>query len=199
MDLPQSYYHVYARGVNKTSIFEDDQDYTFYLGLLKRYLSKNVHYNKKGESYTHLYNKLELLSFCLMRNHFHLLLYQQEAGAMSTLMRGVMTSYSRYYNLKYSRRGPLFESRYKASRIDADNYLEHISRYIHLNPHEWEEYAYSSLPYMLGHKKAEWLRSEKVMEKFKSSSEYLGFLRDYEGQKEVLAELKYELADATIQ
>ena len=69
-----------------------------------------------------------------MPNHIHLLVYQHQPQAMAQFMRSVLTSYSRYFNKRYKRSGSLFESRYKASLISDDAYLEHISRYIHLNP-----------------------------------------------------------------
>lgn len=195
VDIAESYYHVYARGVNKSIIFHDEMDFTRFLSLLKRYLSKECSQSKVGLPYPHLYNKLELLCFCLMPNHFHILLYQAESGSMTLLMRGVMTSYSRYYNKKYQRTGPLFESRYKASRIDSDNYLHHISRYIHLNPNDWQHYKYSSVRYYLDKYAAEWVRIERVMALFKNREEYKQFLEEYKEEKAILKELKYELAN----
>lgn len=130
-----------------------------------------------------------------MPNHFHLFIYQDEVKAMQKLMRGVMTSYSKYFNKRYNRRGPLFESRYKAVLVSNQSYLEHISRYIHLNPKDWQNYPYSSLPYLLGELSAEWIVSGKVSDLFSSKKEYINFLKDYQGHKRMLGEIKSDLAD----
>lgn len=194
-DVAGGYYHIYSRGVDKRQIFIDSKDYTIFLNLLKRYLSKQAVKDRDGVTYPHLYGRLEVLSYCLMPNHFHLFIYQDEKMAMQRLMRGVMTSYSKYFNKKYARRGPLFESRYKAVLVTDQSYVEHISRYIHLNPKDWQNYPYSSLPYLLGELSAEWVVPRKVSEQFSSKKEYLNFLKDYEDHKRILDEIKSGLAD----
>ncbi|HXY18201.1 MAG TPA: transposase [Candidatus Nitrosopolaris sp.] len=194
-DVAGGYYHIYNRGVDKRLIFLERKDYAVFLNLLKRYLSIEAHKDNKGVIYPHFYNQLELLSFCLMPNHLHLLIYQDEPGTMRKLMSGVFTSYSKYFNKTYKRRGPLFESRYKASLISDQIYLEHISRYIHLNPSEWRQYSYSSLPYFLGRLKAEWVRPAKVADLFDSKADYLKFMEDYEGHRQMLEQTKRELAN----
>jgi putative transposase len=194
-DVANSYYHIYARGNNKQKIFIDNDDYVYFTKLLARYLSKSQRFNNLGVPYPHLYGKLELLCYCLMPNHFHLLCYQKTEKAMSTLMRGVMTSYSRYFNTKYNRTGSLFESRYKASHIDSQSYLDHISRYIHLNRKDWEETKYSSIGHYLGDKRSEWVLPERIMQLFNSKTDYKNFLIDYQDHKEMLDIIKYELAN----
>src|SRR3989344_349622 len=160
--IPDSYYHIYCRGVNKDMVFNQPRDYAVFLNLLKRYLSKKPVKDKQGREYMHLYGELELLSYCLMPNHFHLLIYQTSSTAMRQLMHSILTSYSGYFNKINGRRGPLFESCYKASLISNDSYLEHISRYIHLNPKNWKDYKYSSLPYYIDKNRAEWLRHKRI-------------------------------------
>ncbi|MFZ1812565.1 MAG: transposase [Candidatus Saccharimonadales bacterium] len=193
IDIPESYYHVYARGVAKSVIFKDNEDYSVYLNLLKRYLSDQPVKDPLGREYPHLAAKIELLAFCLMPNHVHLLVYQYDEGMMTQLMRGVMTSYSRYFNDKYHRTGPLFESRYKASRISHDVYLRHISRYIHLNPKQWRHWEWSSLPYYREHK-AEWVKPQRILELFDSKKAYDTFVTDYEECKEKIDIYKHQLA-----
>ncbi len=130
-----------------------------------------------------------------MSNHFHMLVYQHQLGAMTGLMRSVLTSYSRYFNKKYHRSGPLFESRFKASRVDEEAYLQHISRYIHLNPRQWRSYEYSSLQYYLQQSKETWIRPNRILEIFNTSQEYINFVEDYSGNKQMLDILKHELAN----
>lgn len=197
IDVPNSYYHVYARGHSRDKIFIDDADYGKFLSLLKRYLSKEQQYDPLGVPYHHLYNKLELLCFCLMENHFHLLVFQRDEGTMQRLMRGVMTSYSRYFNKKYDRSGSLFESRYKASMILNQPYLDHISRYIHLNRKNWQDSPYSSIDFFMGKRRAEWVRPERVLDMFESREEYRDFVADYEDNQRMVEEIKHELANDT--
>jgi putative transposase len=189
------YYHVYSRGVAKQQIFLDEDDYAAFLHLLKRYLSPGKSVSKARVTYPSYYGRAELSAFCLMSNHVHLLIYQTDEKALPELMRSVMTSYSMYFNRKYKRVGPVFQSRYRASRITSDSYLDHISRYIHLNPREWLEYPYSSLKYYLGKAEAEWVAPKKILDLFPSTDQYLEFVKDYEGYKDMLDEIHWELAD----
>lgn len=194
-NIEESYYHVYSRGVNKQTIFHDDTDFTYFIGLFNRYLLETQQFNRQGVPYAHLVGKIELLCFCLMPNHFHLLVYQISPGAMTCLMQSLLTSYSRYYNFKYKRRGPLFESRYKAAHINDEAYLTHISRYIHLNPRYWIRYPYSSLSMYLRGKYAQWLKPERIVSQLLEGADYHQFLLDYEAERQVKTALKYELAD----
>lgn len=190
------YYHVYSRGLDKQSIFLDEYDYLYFLNLFKRYLSLNPVSSKRHGTYPHFANRAQLLCFCLMPNHVHLLVYQEDERAMTELMRALMTSYSMYFNHKYKRTGPVFQSNYKASRITTDSYLQHVSRYIHLNPKKWRAYDYSSLPYYRGERSAEWLNAANILDIFSNDqAEYLRFVADYEDQKQILDDLKWELAD----
>ena len=194
LDVPDSYYHIYARGVSKSAIFNNDKDKAVFLNLLKRYLSSDKEYDKRNHQYPNYSKSIELLAFCLMNNHFHMLIYQKDEGAMTGLMKSLLTSYSRYFNKKYNRSGPLFESRYKATNIDSDSYLHHISRYIHLNSKNWSSYSFSSLPYYSGNSNAEWVKPQKILDLFKDKNEYLSFVADYEENKLMIDELKHELA-----
>lgn len=196
-DIPESYYHVYFRGGNKSRIFRDAADFEKMLQLFGRYLSLHEIKNSAGISFPNYSYKLELQAFCLMPNHVHLLIYQRQQHVMTEFMRSLLTSYSMYFNKKYKRSGPLFESRYKASLITDDSYLEHITRYIHLNPRQWRSYEYSSLPYYLQQVTDEWIDPKRMLELFPDPSEYLQFLEDYEKNKEMLDILKYELANGS--
>jgi len=180
INVPESYYHAYMRGASKQNIFLDEADYEYFLSLFDRYLSKETSKGQIDDKYQKLYDSVEVLAHCLMPNHFHLLLYQINKGAMSKLMHSVMTSYGRYFNKKYERSGSLFESRYKASRIASDDYLLHISRYIHLNPNGWIDYPYSSLRAYLYDDAPNWLNKTRISGMYGSAVNYLEFLQDYD-------------------
>ncbi len=194
-DVPENYYHVYARGNSRNRIFRDEQDYLMFLHLFARYLSPEEAKDPYGVSYPNFYNRVDLLAYCLMPNHFHLLVYQRQAKTLTSLMQSIMTSYSRYFNKKYNRTGALFESRFRASVISDDTYLMHITRYIHLNPRDWRNYEYSSLPYYLQRAQETWLRPERILELFPSQQNYLDFVADYEENKKMMDILKKELAN----
>ena len=130
-----------------------------------------------------------------MPNHVHLFIYQYQQDVMTEFMRSLLTSYSMYFNKKYKRTGPLFESCYKASLVSDEIYYQHITRYIHLNPREWRDYEYSSLPYYLQQVTDEWINPGRVLDMFKSPDDYLQFVADYEQNKEMMDILKHELAN----
>ena len=194
-DLAESYYRVYARGVNRGDIFRNSPDKDYFLYLLARYLSAKPQSNKQGYCYPHFRGQLELLSYCLMGNHFHLLFYQIREGALSDLMKSIMVAYSAYFNRKYALRGPLFESRFKAVLINKDDYLLHISRYIHLNPRSWKYFPYSSLAYIRKGNEPDWLQTGRLLSQHVSRAAYLEFVGDYEQYKRTLDEVKRELVD----
>jgi putative transposase len=191
---PDTYYHIYNRGVNKQVIFREPADYNVFLNLLKRYLGEKPQLDKSGREYPWLKGELQLLAFCLMPNHYHLLIHQETTESMTKLIRGIGTSYTMYFNKKYKRTGPLFQERFKAVMISRDEYLLHISRYIHLNPDEYKQWEYSSLPYYLGKKHAAWITPELILNLFEAS-DYMQFLADYEDHRRMLKEIAYELAD----
>ncbi len=111
------------------------------------------------------------------------------------LMRGIMTSYSRYFNRKYKRTGSLYESRYKSNRITDDAYNIHISRYIHMNPRYWHYYKYSSINFYLDNREVTWLNKYEVLKEFNSPNEYLKFLNDYQTNKSQIENIKACLVD----
>lgn len=194
-DVSDGYYHVYARGISRSNIFIDDTDKDYFLFLFSRMLSIKPVVSRTGYPYPHNRGRVELLSYCLMDNHFHLLFYQHEKGVLSEFMRSLIVSYTAYFNRKYVKSGPLFESRYKASLVNKDSYLAHISRYIHLNPRSWKRYKYSSFWDIRKGTEPEWLQSSKVIELFAGRKDYIDFVADYEENKKMLAEIKYELAN----
>ncbi len=110
-------------------------------------------------------------------------------------MRSVSTAYVSYYNRKYQRIGPLFQGRYKASIIDVDSYLQHISRYIHRNPSDYSHYKYSSYKAITEEWNVNWLSSTELLETFEGTlSDYVDFTADYEDYKSMLDEIKHDLA-----
>lgn len=138
---PGEHYHLYSRGVEKRTIFLDKKDHERFIKLLfycngtkpvdiRNYkgltFAENV--DKKGE------RLVSLGAYCLMPNHFHLLLKQYKDGGISVFMQKLLTAYTMYFNAKYKRTGRLFESSFKSTHANYDEYLKYLFAYIHLNP-----------------------------------------------------------------
>ncbi len=190
------YYHVYNRGAGKRIVFHDDYDKAYFLGIIARYLDPKVHdYDGNGAEYPKYDTDIELLAYCLMGNHIHLLFYiKQSPNALSMLVKSIMVSYTMYFNLKYKESGTLFQGKYRASRITRDDYLQHISRYIHLNPRNYATYQFSSFQAYTGGAVPRWLNPQRLLALF-NTNEYKAFVADYEGHKEALESIRSELAD----
>ncbi len=172
-------YHVYNRGVDKRIVFIDRDDHLVFLHLLKTALSDDT---KRGSTPKHssrkigwykrknFYGKIDLLAYCLMPNHFHLLLQQIEPTITTEFMRSICVSYGMYFNKKYKRVGSLFQGIFRAIDIEEDNYLLWVSRYIHRNPASFRTYLYSSYADYLGTRHTEWLNKKLILDYFSSST-----------------------------
>lgn len=134
------FYHVYNRGNSKQIIFKDGYDYERFLRLL--YLCNSTqHFNlndvrDSGVDFFKFDRKEKLVAigtYCLMPNHFHILLSPLQEGGVSQFMKKLGTAYAAYFNKKYDRTGTLFEGRFKAEWVDTDRYLKYLFAYIHLN------------------------------------------------------------------
>jgi len=194
-DDTDTFYHVYNRGLNKMEIFLDDEDYNYFEKLLARSLIYNKSSDKFGRSYNNLHNKVQLHTYCLMPNHFHLLLFQKNQKDIEQLMKSISVSYVMYFNKKYKRRGPLFESRYKATLISDNECLAHVSRYIHLNPmgyRVWDRSSYSDFVY----EPREWVATDFILGMFSSKKDYLDYVDDYEDIKRANDKFKREIGES---
>lgn len=170
IEYPCAFYHVTSRGNEQKEIFKSDKDKEKFISYLE---SANIRYDAAIHAY------------CLMSNHYHLLI-ETPSGNLSQIMRHINGAYTTYFNIKRKRAGHLLQGRYKAILVDADEYAQELSRYIHLNPvragitEKPEEYAWSSYKYYVAKgKKPEWLRIE--------------FILRYFGEKEAAAQRKYRL------
>lgn len=181
--LEDCYYHVYNRGVNKNLIFEDEEDYSVFLNLFKRYLDKNPAKDSRGREYKWMREDIQLVAYCLMPNHYHLLLYQINPHAVTELLRAINSAYVTYFNRKHARVGHLFQERFRASIVDKDDYLMHITRYIHRNPNDYKKWPFSSLDNYLGRKEAAWLDPSSILGLFESIGEYEDFVENYDSQE----------------
>ena len=160
-------------------VFLDDDDYSIFLNHIKTLLAPTTEKDRWGRLAPNYYNQIELLTYALMHNHFHLLIYQVGERDIVNFMHSLMTRYSKYFNKKYKRVGPVFQSRYSAKLIMDDAHLYHISRYIHLNPNNWIDSPYTSIDFYSGKRHANWVQPGKILDLFPSTAAYLEFLKDY--------------------
>lgn len=190
--VADSYYHLYNRGVEKRVIFLDGQDYAVFLSYLKTYLTPKdipalqtrladpkIPWNEKNEvvkllRMNNFSETLELVAYCLMPNHFHLLIKQTQETAIDMFMNSLCTRYAMYINRKYHRIGVLFQDVYKAVRILSDEQLLHLSRYIHRNPLTIEDslrdFEYSSYREYVGLRRTDWVKPSEILSHFSHNS-----------------------------
>lgn len=194
------YYHIYNRGVEKRSLFLDAQDHASFLQrmyILNDVDPISIRDIKKNKEDIYAQERHEPLvsigAYCLMPNHFHILLTPRIEGGVSTYMNKLGTSYTMYFNTRYERSGRLYEGSYKAKFIDTDQYLKYLFAYIHLNPQKLApqgtdpatflaQYAYSSLPDHLGksrRRQSSILSPEMFPEYFKTSAEHMDELQTW--------------------
>lgn len=182
---PGEYFHVYNRGTNKMNIFTNNFEYSRFQKLLYLVNSKNtlkfsdIETNKISPCPTWTIDRGETLvdigAYCLMPNHFHLLIRSKDEKSTGAFLQRLLTSHSKYFNTKYDRSGSLFQGKSKAEHVVGDNYLKYLFSYIHLNPvkiiqSDWKEnginnieevknylntYKYSSYPDFIGEDRKE--------------------------------------------
>lgn len=192
--VSDSYYHVFNRGWNRTKLFLDEEDYQFFEHIIARHVSPEPAKDAKGREYVHLYADIRINAYCLMGNHFHLLVYQENEYALTALAKSVFGAYTSYFNKKYKRRGSLFESTYKAVRIDNDAQLMHITRYIHLNHASYKTWRHSSYGDYLSSSPRAFVDSRPILEVFSSPLQYREFVDDYESMQRERDEIKTHLS-----
>lgn len=210
-------YHIYNRGIDLRTSFSDKREYSRAVQTIDYYRFKNplprlalalvFEKEKRKEFFEKIKKKekklVEIICYCLMPNHFHLLLRQKKEGGITRFVSNFSNSYTRYFNTKHKRIGPIFQGIFKAVRIESDEQLLHVSRYIHLNPvassivkeHDLEKYIWSSLPEYLGFTNNKICDKELILGQFSSGVSYRKFIYDqidYAKKLEVIKHLLLE-------
>lgn|SRR3989338_2185550 len=209
------YYHVFNRGVKKEPIFEDHNDFRrFYQSL---YLFNNANFERPGrreidretilaahEAY--LYDRdpyVKILSFCLIPNHFHLMIQQVKEGGAAKFFHKLLKGFAQYFNRRHGQSGHVFEGAYEAVHIANEAHFIHVPRYIHLNAldmtnldwrngkiADWQaadtyldSYQWSSHSlYKSGNQELPVVDEETASQFFKNSNEYKKFLKSWSGR-----------------
>lgn len=144
--VAQGGYHVFNRGVNKSLIYQDEQDVRTFLRLLRTGVMPPT---KEGYRRANFTGEIAIVAYTVMPNHFHLLLQQKQDRSLPAFMRSIVTSYVRYFNAKYDRVGHLFQGPYKARLLEFEQDYTRTIEYIHSNAYElktspWWRGDYSS-------------------------------------------------------
>ncbi len=133
-------YHVYNRGVEKRDVVRNDKDRVRFVHDLFEFndtlptLNAGYRYTQKSAPRRPRNVLVDILCFCVMQNHYHLLLRQVKENGVTLFMRKFGTGYTNFFNTKYKRVGPLFQGTFKAVHITEEAHLLYLPHYIHLNP-----------------------------------------------------------------
>lgn len=199
--VPGEIYHVYNRSVARQPIFINSYDNKRALDIIEFYTYQDLpfrfsHYNRlpldvrskfKEDIERNHQKQILLLAFCLMSNHTHLLIQEVISGGITKFMANFQNSYAKYFNLKNERNGAVFQERFKAVRIETDEQLLHVCRYIHLNPltafilkefSELEDYNWCSFLDYLNKRKKNFLNTDKILAYFPSLEKFISFTSD---------------------
>lgn len=182
-----TYLHIKIRGHNDQPLFIETSDYQYFEFLFHLNLSDNTGDQEiYGRIYPDFHHHIELLCYSLLENRLYMLLHQKTAMATVDFLQAILQRYARYFRLKYERTGPVFDPAQRIARIRSQRDFDHVSRSIHLSPHRWERYRYSSLHHYLNEDSPEWLAVDSVLSRFTNRLAYLAFLKNYEHYQENL-------------
>lgn len=219
--VSDAYYHVYNRGVEKRVIFMDDQDYGVFLSYVKTYLlpkdtktlssiliDPDVPWVKKDQALkllrmNNFAEEIMLISYCLMPNHFHLLVKQKGERSLDQFMNSLCTRYSMYFNRKHKRVGVLFQDVYKAVRVTSEEQLLHLTRYIHRNPLlqgvPLQRFVHSSYQDYLGLRKTPWITKGVILDYFNKNGQganlYSAFVEGSDERPDLLRDTAIDIED----
>jgi len=214
---PGEHYHIFNRAVNKQIIFHDISDYFRFLFLIL-YLQSPIIFQQLGRKVKEFVQsraldsgeedkiikkrRVELVAFCIMPNHFHLIVKELEEGGITAYMQRGLTAYSKYYNTKYDKSGHVFQGPYKVVHITDNRQLLYLSAYIHRNPREivkWfrkeDQYQWSSYQDFIGENRwGKLILPDIIIGQFKNKAEYKNFVKTspaklLKGELEYLTEL----------
>ena len=207
---PNTIYHIMSKSIVGYKIFTCEEEFERMLKIIKYYTYEEIKfkfskYQKLKES--NLVNSeilnggkiVKIISYCLMPTHIHIVAVGLKENSLSKYMNVILRSYTGYFNNKYKRKGPLWESRFKAVIVKNEENLLHLTRYLHLNPvsaylvEKPEEWKYSSYREYIG------LEDNKICD-FQdyltiNSEIYKGFVNDRIGYQRELEKIKHLIVE----
>lgn len=206
-------YHVINRSIAKYEIFNDEQDYLRIMEIIDLYQFTDFVYKYSNYLRLSTLNQtiltdnikksslvlVEIIAYCIMPTHIHLVFKQVEDNGISKYMARLLNSYSRYFNIRHQRKGPLWEGRFKNVLVTTDEQLIHLTRYIHLNPVSAglvlkpEEWMYSSYLEYIEKIPNRLCNTDKIIEI--NPKDYQKFVHDRIAYQKELSKIKYLLLD----
>lgn len=201
-------YHILNRSIQNIPIFKSNRECSLFLDAMRYYLQpkppmKYSLYRVGRERVTFDLNQklVTIINYCLMPNHFHLTLLQNEENGIRKYIQRLTNSFVHYFNKKNKNRGPIFEGNFKAVRVESDEQLLHLSRYIHLNPvtaylvERPEDYQFSSYNIYLKRETSDFIDPSLITNNFSSVGKYEEFVLNQKDYQRVLDEIKHFLLE----
>lgn len=201
-------YHVYNRSVANESVFNSQKNIKRALDLIDYYKCSNKirfsFFSKLDEASKSYYLEennnplVEIYAYCLMQNHFHLLLKQISENGIEKFVGNFQNAYAKYYNIRRRRFGALFQRPFKSKHVSGDEELLHLSRYIHLNPvtsflatlEDLKVSNITSLPAYLS-KNTNFIANNLILNILKTPEKYLKFLEDQVDYQRKLSKIRH--------
>lgn len=201
-------YHIFNRGTEKRNIFVKSQDYRRLQRVIYYYQFQGPKpkFSEFSFSNPRSFNPLpdnkliQVFCYCLMPNHFHLLIKQSKDNGISTFLSQISNSYTKYFNTKYTRVGSLLQGTFKAVLVETDEQFIHLSRYIHINPvvsqlvERLSQYSWSSYDEYIK-REGNICSTEEILNYFPSTIAYKEFLENQIEYGETLERIKHQLVD----
>ena len=180
------YYHIYNRGVSKSTLFREPTNYLYVIKKLQAYRLENM---------------VTVIAYCFMPNHYHMLLRQDGNEPAGKVPQSVFNSYSKAHNLKYSHSGTLFEGRFHAKPVQSISHLLHLCRYIHGNPvkdglvADPVDWQWSNYLEWIGERNGSLMDCDFIREHFVDAQAYKNFLFQYLSSRQLPEDVKKFLED----
>jgi len=209
-------YHIFSKSIAEFKIFNSDTDYQRMLNLIKYYQIE-----KPPEKFSRFIQSepvriqgfanyfdfigrdqksiVQILAYCLMPTHIHLILKQLSLNGISIFMSNILNSYSRFFNTLHHRKGPLWENKFQNILVEKDEQLLHLTRYIHLNPvtaflvEQPDEWLFSSYKEYIQAASNEVCQYEDMLEI--KPNKYIKFVKDRTSDQRELAKIKKVILD----
>lgn len=202
-------YHIVNRSLSGTPIFQGKYLVNRFLKTTQYYLTSSPQvsysnsdiYSDNPSSLNSSSNLVTIFAYCIMPNHFHFILRQDKNNGIRIFIQRLINSYSHYYNIKNNRKGPLFEGAFKAIRVETEEQLLHLSRYIHLNPvtsyltENPKDYQFSSYSSYVGGNQPLKIDTTMIMSNFSSPKKYMEFVLSRKDYQRKLEEIKHLLKE----
>lgn len=204
-----NYYHIYSRSISKFVIFNNEKEYKrmFELFQLLKFIDFDYKLSKFKKLDIQKQNNIintmqftsksyvDIIAYCIMPTHFHLVLKQNIKNGITKYMAKVLNSYSKYFNTRHNRIGPLWSGRFKNILIEDDNQLMHLTRYLHLNPTSAklvknpQDWHYSSYNEYLKNSKLDYICSYKQILDIQND-DYKKFVLDHKSYQQEISLIK---------